>query len=115
MKPYQQIHILECGEPLFPILPEQFAVESPHPYEKLGAPYKERSPYYLRATVLKSLVEAQKQLQLHHPNWRIQIFDAYRPLEVQQFMVDYTFAEVVNNLKLNPSQLSEVHSDLRLR
>ena len=107
MKPYQQIPILECGEPLLPIPLEQFAVESPHPYEKLGAPYKERSPYYLRATVLKSLVEAQNQLQLHHPNWRIQIFDAYRPVEVQQFMVEYTFAEVVNNLKLNPSELSE--------
>lgn len=107
MKPYQQIPILECGEPLLPIPLEQFAVESPHPYEKLGAPYKERSPYYLRATVLKSLVEAQNQLQLHHPHWRIQIFDAYRPVEVQQFMVEYTFAEVVNNLKLNPSELSE--------
>ena len=39
MKPYQKIPILECGEPLVPIPLEQFAIESPHPYEKLGASY----------------------------------------------------------------------------
>jgi len=46
-------------------------------------------------SVLNSLIQAQAQLQQHHPNWRIQIFDAYRPVAVQQFMVDYTFASVV--------------------
>ncbi|GET43913.1 M15 family metallopeptidase [Microseira wollei] len=107
MKPYQQIPILECGEPLVPIPLELFAVESPHPYAKVGAPYGERSPYYLRETVLKSLVEAQNQLQQRYPHWRIQIFDAYRPVEVQQFMVDYTFTETAQAQGLDPDNLTE--------
>ena len=106
MKPYQQVPILECGEPLVPIPLELFAVESPHPYEKLGAPYGERSPYHLRQSVLSSLLQAQAQLQLHHPSWRIQIFDAYRPVAVQQFMVDYTFKQVVQAQGLTPTELS---------
>lgn len=95
MKPYQQIPILECEELLVPIPLELFAVESPHPYQRLGANYGERSPYHLRQSVLNSLIQAQAQLQHYHPNWRIQIFDAYRPVAVQQFMVEYTFYQVV--------------------
>ncbi len=107
MKPYQQIAISECGEPLVPIPLELFAVESPHPYQQLGAPYGERSPYHLRHSVLNCLIQAQAHLQQHHPNWRIQIFDAYRPVAVQQFMVDYTFAQVVQAQGLTPNELQE--------
>lgn len=98
MKPYQQIKIQECHEPLIPIPVEKFAIESPHPYQKLGAPYhlsQANSPYFLRQKVLDSLILAQTKLQQNHPGWYIQIFDAYRPIAVQQFMVDYTFAETV--------------------
>jgi D-alanyl-D-alanine dipeptidase len=97
MRPYHQIPIDECGEPLVLIPPEHFAFEQPHPYQKLGAPYhnsKADSPYYLRQGVVDSLIAAQNQLQQYHPDWKIQIFDAYRPVEVQQFMVDYTFTEI---------------------
>jgi zinc D-Ala-D-Ala dipeptidase len=107
MKPYQKIPIVECKEPLVPIPLELFAVESPHPYEKLGAPYGDASPYYLRQSVLAALTTAQSELQQNYPGWRIQIFDAYRPVEVQQFMVDYTFAEVVRMRKLNLTELSD--------
>jgi D-alanyl-D-alanine dipeptidase len=107
MKPYQQTPIIECGEPLVPIPLEMFAVVSPHPYQQLGALYGERSPYHLRQSVLNSLIQAQAQLQQHHPSWRIQIFDAYRPVAVQQFMVDYTFAEAVQAQGLTRSELSE--------
>jgi D-alanyl-D-alanine dipeptidase len=107
MKPYQQMPILECGEPLVLIPLEEFAVASPHPYEKLGAPYGTRSPYYLRQGVLTHLLEAQLLLQQRFPGWRIQIFDAYRPVEVQQFMVDYTFTEVVEAQGFNVTELSE--------
>ncbi len=106
MKPYQKISIVECGEPLVPIPLEQFAVESPHPYEKLGAPYGNSSPYHLRKSVVAALIAAQAELQREHPGWRIQIFDAYRPVAVQQFMVDHTFAQVVQAQKLNPDTLS---------
>lgn len=113
MRPYHQIPILECGELLVPIPLELFAVESPHPYEKLGAPYEEHSPYYLRASVVKNLIQAQNYLQEIHPGWYIQIFDAYRPVAVQQFMVDYSFAQALQQqglteAELSPSQLQEV-------
>ncbi len=111
MKPYQQIAIAECNEPLVQIPLKIFAVESPHPYQLLGATYTEFSPYYLRKSVLDNLIEAQKYLQLKHPGWRIQIFDAYRPIAVQQFMVDYTFNQVVAARKLNIANLSAAESN----
>jgi D-alanyl-D-alanine dipeptidase len=107
MKPYQKIEIKDCGEPLVPIPLEQFPRESPHPYEKLGANYGTRSPYFLRQGVLNALIEAQTQLKQVYPSWHIKIFDAYRPLEVQQFMVDYTFATAVKQQGLSLETLSE--------
>ena len=107
-KPYHQIPIVECGEPLVPIPLEEFGVELPHPYQKLGAPYREASPYYLRQTVLTGLITAQNYLQQRYPGWRIQIFDAYRPVAVQQFMVDYTFAQVIQARNLHLDSLSEL-------
>jgi D-alanyl-D-alanine dipeptidase len=106
MKPYRQIPIQECGEPLVSIPLEQFAVESPHPYEKLGANYGGRSPYYLRQGVLAALIEAQNCLQQEYPGWKIKIFDAYRPVAVQKFMVDYTFASLLEKEGLSQENLS---------
>ncbi|WP_204102886.1 MULTISPECIES: M15 family metallopeptidase [Spirulina sp. CCY15215] len=106
MKPYQKIPIQECHEPLVPIPLEQFAVESPHPYLKLGANYAGKSPYYLRQGVLDALIAAQNNLQQNRQGWRILIFDAYRPIAVQQFMVDYTFQSLVRERKLNLAELS---------
>ncbi|MEH2108518.1 M15 family metallopeptidase [Nostoc sp.] len=106
MRSYHQIPIFECGEPLIAIPLELFAVESPHPYEKLGAPYGDRSPYYLRQSVIENLLQAQNYLNILHPNWRIQIFDAYRPIAVQQFMVDYSFAQAVQDRGLTEVELS---------
>lgn len=94
MKPYQAILIQDCGEPLVSIPQEVFAFETPHPYQKLGAPYGKVSPYFLREGVLKALQQAQNSLQVQQPGWRIKIFDAYRPVAVQQFMVDYTFQQL---------------------
>ena len=111
MKPYQQIAIAECGEALVQIPLEIFAVESPHPYQLLGATYAEVSPYYLRKSVLDNLIKAQAYLQSKHPSWQIQIFDAYRPVAVQQFMVDYTFSQVVEAQKLDIARLSAAESE----
>lgn len=94
MKPYHQVPIVECKEPLVAIPRDVFAIEQPHPYEKLGAPYGSRSPYFLRQGVLEHLLAAQTDLSKRFPGWKIQIFDAYRPIAVQQFMVDYTLSEV---------------------
>lgn len=106
MKPYQRVPIAESGESLVEIPLEKFAVESPHPYQLLGAPYQGRSPYYLRQGVLNRLLQAQIYLQQTHPQWRIQIFDAYRPIAVQKFMVDYAFSQVLQAEGLTVEQLS---------
>ncbi len=107
MKPYQSVQIKECGEPLAAIPLEKFAVVAPHPYVALGAPYGDRSPYFLREGVLQRLFQAQAQLQQQHCNWRLQIFDAYRPISVQQFMVDYTFEQLVQTDGLEAVELSD--------
>lgn len=107
MKPYQTIPIIECGDPLAPIPLDLFAVVQPHPYEALGAPYGARSPYYLRQAVLERLIQAQEKLQQQQPEWRIQIFDAFRPVAVQQFMVEYTFHQRVQEMGLASQTLTE--------
>ncbi|PPT09447.1 D-alanyl-D-alanine dipeptidase [Geitlerinema sp. FC II] len=106
MKPYQTIAIRECGEPLVSIPEEVFSRELPHPYAKLGAPYGDRSPFFVRRGIGDRLLSAQNALQQKRPGWRIRIFDAYRPIAVQQFMVDYTFAEVVRSKQLSPDALT---------
>jgi D-alanyl-D-alanine dipeptidase len=105
-KPYHSIPIIECGEPLARIPLELFAVESPHPYEKLGATYGSYSPYYLRQSLIECLVQAQSYLQVLRPDWQIQIFDAYRPVAVQQFMVDYTFQQALQQRGLVETDIS---------
>jgi D-alanyl-D-alanine dipeptidase len=106
MKPYQQIPIEDCGEPLVPIPGEQFALVDPPPYAALGAPYGNYSPYSLRTGVLSALKQAQQQLQSWRPGWRIQVFDAFRPIAVQQFMVDYTFQTLLEEKGLQAEQLT---------
>ncbi|HEY9645306.1 MAG TPA: M15 family metallopeptidase, partial [Chroococcidiopsis sp.] len=110
MKPYQQVPIDECGEPLVAIPAAGFAFEQPHPYAKLGAPYGDKSPFFVRQGVLERLEQAQVLLQQRYAGWQIQIFDAYRPIAVQQFMVNYTFAQVLVQQGLDPEhpeQLSD--------
>jgi zinc D-Ala-D-Ala dipeptidase len=111
MKPYRQVPIEECHEPLVAIPLELFAIETPHPYMKCGADYDGKSPYYLRQGVLDRVIKAQVGLQHIHPGWQIQIFDAYRPVEVQQYMVDYTFQQTVAERKLDLAKLSEAQID----
>lgn len=107
MKPYQTVPIQDCGEALVPIPLEHFAVVSPHPYAELGAPYGRHSPYFLRQGVLHQLRQAQLYLQQDHPGWHLQIFDAYRPIPVQQFMVDYTFEQLATAEGLELATLDE--------
>ena len=108
MKPYRQVPIQECGEPLVAIPVELFAIETPHSYIKCGADYGGMSPYYLRQGVLDRLIQAQTGLEKLHPSWQIQIFDAYRPVEVQQYMVDYTFRQTCDRRNLDLAKLSDL-------
>ncbi len=105
-KPYQSVPIKDCCEPLLPIPLDVFAIEIPHPYEKLGANYRGKSPYYLRQSVIEALITAHDNLQQRKPNWRINIFDGFRPLWIQQFMVDYTFNHLIQSRTLVINHLS---------
>lgn len=106
MKPYQRLPIVECGEPLVPLAGAPFVLAEPHPYQKLGAPYGQISPFFVRAGVLQALHQAHDHLQRICPGWCLLIFDAYRPVAVQQFMVDYTLNEVLQARKLEPEALT---------
>ncbi len=107
LRPYHNIAIADCNEPLIEIQADLFPLVTPHPYEKLGAPYGEHSPYFLREGVIDKLIAAQNYLQQKYPNWQIQIFDAYRPVAVQQFMVDYSFAQALRERKLIELELTQ--------
>lgn len=109
VKPYHQIAIQDCGEPLIAIPLEHFSVEQPHPYIRLGAQYNEKSPYCLRKGVVKALLEAQFLLEKRYPEWKIKIYDAYRPVGVQQFMVNYTYNSLLKSQNLQEQQLSPQH------
>ena len=106
MKPYQSVRIEDCGEALVAIPLNEFSAVTPHPYVELGAPYGQYSPYYLRQSVLQRLLDAQANLQTVRPQWRLQIFDAYRPIPVQQFMVDYTFTQLAEAEDLDCATMS---------
>lgn len=107
MKPYAMIPIVECGEPLVPIPDSVFSLVSPHPYVTLEAPYGDRSPYFVRTGILSLLTDAQTYLQTKQPGWKIRIFDAYRPIAVQKFMVEHTFEELLQRRDLVQKDLTQ--------
>ncbi len=89
LRPWNKLIIRECGESLQNI-PAELNCVCPHPYQSIGAPYGEGiNPWMLRTEVIKRLIEAQKALQEDNPQLRFLVFDAWRPIEVQAFMVDH--------------------------
>ncbi|AII49570.1 D-alanyl-D-alanine dipeptidase [Synechococcus sp. KORDI-52] len=95
MRPWSPIPIEECGEPLQALPPALLRME-PHPYMALGAPYgASGNPFQLRLGVVQRLLDAQQRLIEHDPSLRLSIFDAWRPIAVQAFMVDHSIAELL--------------------
>ena len=94
MRPWSPIPIEDCGEPLQALPPALLRME-PHPYMALGAPYgTSGNPFQLRLGVVQRLLGAQQQLVEHDPSLRLSIFDAWRPIAVQAFMVDHSITEL---------------------
>ena len=94
MRPWSPIPIEECGEPMQALPPALSRIE-PHPYMALGAPYgASGNPFQLRLGVVQRLLDAQQQLVEHDPGLRLSIFDAWRPIAVQAFMVHHSIAEL---------------------
>ncbi len=105
-KPYLLVPIEDCGEALVPIPLAQFSVDPIPPYAKLGADYQGLSPYSLRQGVLNALILAQDNLQVNYPGWKLKVFDAYRPVYVQMYMVDYTFKSILEQKGSKKKELS---------
>lgn len=87
MQAYRSVPIVECGDPLVAIPRDAFAFTDPHPYVAMGAPYGDATPWMLRQGVLDALLDAGSFLDSRRPGWRLKLFDAYRPVPVQAFMV----------------------------
>ncbi len=106
LRPWNHLPIQACSEPLVPLPAELLRLE-PHPYQALGAPYgRSHGPFQLRQGVLTRLLQAQEHLQRAHPDLRLAIFDGWRPLAVQAFMVDHAIAQTCAQRGLSPRDAS---------
>ena len=121
-RPWSDVVIDDCGEPLVALKP-QFLCLEPHPYACVGAPYGEDAdPYRLRSGVLKRLATAQHLLSRRSDPvvgaLQLAIFDAWRPIRVQAFMVDHSIKEQCRSLGFDPSDplktaaLEQVRNDV---
>lgn len=102
LRPWSPIPIVDGDEPLVPLPPLLFRLE-PHPYASLGAPYGENvCPFRLRQGVVQRLLDAQALLQQQQPTWRLAIFDAWRPVAVQRFMLAHATAQLCRERGVDP-------------
>ena len=106
LRPWNNIKINECNEPLVSI-PESIFRLTPHPYMSLGAPYLTGvDPWVLRPSVLKRLIRAQQYLSDISPHLQLALFDAWRPISVQKFMFNYTIQETCKLRGIDINDLS---------
>ena len=106
LRPWNNIKINECNEPLISI-PKTIFRLTPHPYISLGAPYVNGSdPWVLRSGVLKRLIQAQQYLSEINPQLQLALFDAWRPISVQKFMFNYTIQETCKSKGIDINDLS---------
>lgn len=111
-RPFHSVPIIDCGEALVDLLKTGlFAYEDPHPYKAAGAPYGDASPFMLREGVAARLMATADSLKKERPEWRIKIYDGYRPLPVQAHMVAHTFCELARAEGLEPLKTSEAQRD----
>lgn len=104
LRPWSEYPIHECGEPLVTLQPDLVCLQ-PHPYQALGAPYgDDADPFVLRQGVRTRLLRAEQRLRLIDPGLRFGIFDAWRPISVQSFMVEHAVAEQCALEGLDPSR-----------
>ena len=84
----KKMPIVESQEEMVEI-PQTMLRFTPHPYQSVGAIYRGYTPFYLRKGVVQRLENAQDILQKRYAGYRLKIFDGYRPLSVQSFMIEY--------------------------
>lgn len=114
-RPFHSIPIADSGEPLVPLDPALFVYETPAPYAAVGAPYGGVSPFMLRRGVAHRLTGAARTLQRKKQGWQIKVFDGYRPIAVQRYMVAYTFCELAKQMGIDPLQADETQREALLQ
>ncbi|MEB3198973.1 MAG: M15 family metallopeptidase [Synechococcaceae cyanobacterium] len=113
MRPWSSQPIQDNGESLQP-LPEALQRLQPHPYQALGAPYGEGGcPFRLRSGVVTRLLRAQDLLRKQQPEARLAIFDGWRPVAVQRFMVQHSLAEECRRRGLDPAHEGTALQEVR--
>lgn len=104
LRPWSSIPIEAVEEPLLELPSSLWRLE-PHPYAELGAPYgTHTSPFRLRQGVIERLVRADQSLRGEHPSLRLAIFDAWRPVAVQRFMVRHALEQECLRIGVDPDQ-----------
>ena len=112
-RPWNAIPIRECGEPLVD-LPSFLLRLEPHPYQALGAPYgAEAGPFRLRQGVVERLRQAQEHLRRKEEGARLAIFDAWRPVTVQAFMVEHAYSQECRVRGLDPERAGAAQDAVR--
>ena len=114
LRPWNNIEIIECHEPLL-VIPQSIFRLTPHPYMSLGAPYLNGTdPWVLRKSVLKKLLEAQKFLSQRNPYLQLALFDAWRPIPVQEYMFNYTIEETCKSrgIDINDHSANETITEI---
>ena len=106
-RPWSDLPIVECGEPLVSLEPGVRCLR-PHPYASLGAPYGPGvDPFVLRRGVAERLMAAEQDLIRRDASLRFAIFDAWRPVAVQDFMVQHAIRSECERLGLVPEGVED--------
>ena len=113
MRPWHKLKIVDSNDPLVE-LPSIVHRLIPHPYLSVGAPYENQvDPWKLRSNVVTRLQLAEEFLKLEDSQLSLAIYDAWRPITVQAFMVDYVITQqckLKGIIKSNDSYSSEFSS-----
>ncbi len=106
-RPWNEIPIVDCGEELVKLQPFFYCLE-PHPYFSIGAPYGEfEDPWRLREDVVRRLLIAQEYLSKENSEFSLAIFDAWRPISVQAFMVEHAISQQCIARGVDPNDQSQ--------
>ena len=113
MKPYRDIEINECNDPMVRIPRRLFKFYEPHRYVVAGAPYGKASPWMIRKSVLADLMLCKREITrlekigVLPKGCSLKIFDGYRPNSVQQYMIEFEGAEYAKRDGKDYAQLNE--------
>lgn len=72
--------------------------------------YEDLHEAYLHPDVLKGLLQAQQELKKHHPAYRLIVYDAARPMSVQQQMWNVVKGTSKNIYVSNPARGGGLHN-----